>query len=139
LYILLDELDIENAELIISTLPNIQNNYYLLGYLKGMNQNKKPFTIIAVDSGREGLELSKKGVDYVILKTHLGASHIHNLTKEIYQLKEIEEELASDHSIPKENVGEEEIAEFIHDLNKKNLRKMKGKIRRKEIVLKAIK
>jgi len=118
---LLDELALEDAELVISTLPNIQNNYFLLGYLQNMNKSKKPFVIIAVDSGRESLELSKKGVDYIILKPHLGASHIHHLTKEIYQFEDIEDDVITDDEILKGHAGENEIAEFIHKMNKKNL------------------
>jgi Trk K+ transport system NAD-binding subunit len=136
---LLEELSVENAELIISTLPNIQNNYYLMSHLGSMNEGEKPFTIIAVDTGREGLELTKKGVDYVILKPHLGASQIHNLTKEIYQLKELEEDAKENSKTIEANAGEDEIAEFIHDLNKNNLKKIKSRIRRKEIRLKKIK
>ncbi len=85
---LLENLDIEDAELMISTLPNIEDNYILLKYLKNIDQARMPIVIITANSGREGLDLFNKGADYIVLKPYLGAHHIHSINEELYQIKE---------------------------------------------------
>ena len=134
---LLGELNMEEAELIISTLPNIEDNYFLLQYLNGMNPQKKPIMIATANSGREGMEIFNRGVDYVILKPYLGAHHIHSINKEIYQLeKELESVHVSKEITPKKHLGDNEIASLLHNLNKLRLGEIKEKISQNKIVVK---
>lgn len=146
-YELLEELNLEDAEVIISTLPNTEDNYFLLQYLENMDQEKKPIVIATANSGREGIDIFNKGVDYVILKPYLGAHHIHNLNKAIYN---IEEELQhvhvskniihKTHSISgkiahEKHSDDHEIVRLLHNLNKLRLKEIKNKINQKKIIV----
>ncbi len=134
---LLGELNIEEAEVIISTLPNMENNYFLLRYLNNMDPQKKPIMIATANSGREGMEIFNRGADYVVLKPYLGAHHIHSINKEIYQL---EKELADIHIAkeitPEKHLGDNEIASLLHNLNKLRLKEIKEKISQNKTVVK---
>lgn len=137
---LLQELDLEDAEIIISTLGDMDNNLFLIRYLNKLPREKRPILIVTADSGRQGLELFNKGADYVILKPYLGAQHIHEINRELYQLEEekVMPTLAAE-------IAEEEKAKFkpdhhyaklLHNLNKLRLAEIKQKIEKKHIVLK---
>ena len=84
---LLDELDLEDAEIVISTLPNPHDHYFLLKKISEIPPEKQPILITVANSGREGLDLFNQGVDYVILKPYLGASHVHGIHRELYKLE----------------------------------------------------
>ncbi len=137
---LMQELDLEEAEIIISTLVDIENNLTLIKHLNKLPKEKRPILIVTADSGREGLTLFNKGADYVILKPYLGASHIHEINKELYELEE--EALVPG---PVTEIAEEEETKFksdhhyaklLHNLNKLRLAEIKQKIQKKHIVLK---
>jgi Kef-type K+ transport system membrane component KefB/Trk K+ transport system NAD-binding subunit len=139
---LLQELDIEDSELIISTLPNIEDNYILLKYLKGMHSSKRPIVIVTADSAREGLDLFNRGADYIVLKPYLAAHHVHIINKELYQIEEEmeQEEVLSQkvkhQKCPKSNNiihdyhEDAHIAKIIHGLNTMRIQEIKERIRK---------
>ncbi|MBI5414626.1 cation:proton antiporter [Candidatus Peregrinibacteria bacterium] len=133
---LLENLNLEDAEVIISTLPNIEDNFFILRYIERLKLKQKPIIIATADSGRDGIEIFNKGVDYVILKPYLGASHIHHINKEIYELeKEFQHVPLSEQISFDKHLSDNEIALFLHNLNKLRLKEIIEKIEAKKIVM----
>lgn len=127
---LLEELNLKEAELIISTLPSIQNNFFLLKYIAENCKDKKPIVIAIADSGREGIELFNRGVDYVVLKPYLGAEHIHHINRDIYDIKqELDHISISKSTVFGKHSEDHNIAKLLHNLNKLRLKEIKHKIR----------
>ncbi|MFC1732936.1 cation:proton antiporter [candidate division KSB1 bacterium] len=135
---LLDELGLDNSEIIISTLPSHEDNLFLIKYIEKIPHEKRPIVIVTADSGREGLDLFNRGADYVILKPYLGAEHIHNINKELYQLEE-EAPLAlmqeEEEEEGKKFKSDYDYAKLLHSLNKLRLMEIKQKISKKHIQL----
>ncbi|MBU0577272.1 cation:proton antiporter [Patescibacteria group bacterium] len=136
---LLNELDLEDAEVIISTLPSPEDNMFLIRYIEGVPQEKRPIVIVTADTGRDGLMLFNRGADYVILKPYLGAEHIHSINKELYELEEetglsLVEDVAGE--VKGKFKSDQEYAKVLHNLNKLRLAEIKQKIANKHIVLK---
>ncbi len=137
---LIHELDLEEAEIIISTLPGREGNLFLIKRLGLMPPEKRPIVITVANSGREGFELFNAGADYVILKPYLGAEHIHDINRKLYDLPEepstpIAAELAEDEKTKFKS--DFQYAKLLHNLNKLRLAEIKQKIRKRHIVLKA--
>ncbi|MCK5605636.1 NAD-binding protein, partial [Candidatus Pacearchaeota archaeon] len=136
---LLNELGLENAETIISTLPNPEDNLFLIKYIEKIPHDKRPIVLVTADSGREGLELFNRGADYVILKHYLGAEHVHQINRELYGLEEesplsLMQETATDEG--KKFKGDQDYAKLLHGLNKLRLVEIKQKIAKRHIQLK---
>lgn len=135
---LLAELGFKGADLVISTLPDEDDNYFLLHFLDKIQKSYRPVVIVFAHSAKTGMELYSRGADYVVLNTLLGARHIRRLNKEIYQIKESVEKTLSDpqdfiiHDIHKKDKEEKDIAEILHRLNEMNLHKMKRKIQKRK-------
>lgn len=69
----LEELQINKAEIIISTIPDMETNTVVLDKVR--SANKKSIVILTARQITEALELYKKGTDYVILPHFLGGSY----------------------------------------------------------------
>lgn len=135
---LLQELDIPDAEIIISTLPNSQDNMFLIRQINLIPESKRPIVIVTSESGREGMKLFNMGADYVILKHYLGASHVHEINRQLYGLGDTESfnlsELMADSD--QEFSNDHDYARLLHNLNKLRLAEIKRKIGKKAIILK---
>ena len=136
---LVNELDLEDAEIIISTLPNPEDNLFLIRHLEKIPHAKRPIIIVTSDSGREGLDLFNRGADYVILKPYLGAEHIHDINRQLYGLEEevslpLVEDVAED--TKSKFKSDHDYAKVLHNLNKLRLREIRQKIGKGHIVLK---
>ncbi|HOI18903.1 MAG TPA: cation:proton antiporter [Candidatus Woesearchaeota archaeon] len=69
----LDEIRVDKAKLIVSTIPDLSSNLLLL---KKVNEkNKKSVTIVTARQIKEAFELYESGADYVILPHFLGGNH----------------------------------------------------------------
>ncbi|MBU0727720.1 MAG: cation:proton antiporter [Actinobacteria bacterium] len=136
---LVNELDLEDAEIIISTLPSPEDNFFLIKHIEKIPHNKRPIVIVTADTGREGLALFNKGADYVILKPYLGASHIHDINKQLYGLEE-ETGLQLVQEVADESRGkfksDQDYAKVLNNLNKLRLAEIRQKIGKGHIVLK---
>jgi hypothetical protein len=137
---LLQELDLEDAEIVISTLGDFDNNLFLIKYLSKLPRERRPILIITADSGRQGLELFNKGADYIILKPYLGAQHINEINRELYQLEKerVTPTLAAEIAEEEKSKfkSDHDYAKLLHNLNKLRLAEIKQKIQKKRIVLK---
>ncbi|MBN2096005.1 cation:proton antiporter [Candidatus Peregrinibacteria bacterium] len=134
---LLNELGLENSEIIISTLTSPEDNLFLIKYIEKIPQAQRPIVIVTSDTGREGLELFNRGADYVILKPYLGAEHIHQINRELYQLEEESPlEMVQEIAHEKKFKSDNDYAKVLHNLNKLRLAEIKQKIEKRHIQLK---
>lgn len=71
---LLDRIDFRRAQLIISTVPDEQDNLLLIKKVKEVN--KKAIVFVTANKIEEALELYQADADYVILPHFLGGEHV---------------------------------------------------------------
>lgn len=68
----LDEIDINSAKIIISTIPDYTTNLFLVQHIKKYNANA--IIIVIAQNVDESNKLYKTGADYVIMPHYLGAN-----------------------------------------------------------------
>ena len=73
----INEFELENLEILISTIPEIETNMLLLKELK--KRNKQASVILTSNQIDDALELYKEGADYVILPHFLGGDYVSTL------------------------------------------------------------
>lgn len=71
---IMNRLNFKKAEIIISTIPDFEDNVMLTK--KAKSANKKVLVIVTAEDAEDALELYKQGADYVILPHMLGGEHI---------------------------------------------------------------
>lgn len=76
---LLEEMNVPGAEIVVSTVPDLETNLILLSCAK--KNNKGPVVIAVAHRIANALELYENGADYVILPHFLGGSYAANLVK----------------------------------------------------------
>lgn len=76
---LLEDLHIQTAELVVSTIPDLETNLIILSTAK--RDGKGPVVIVAAHQIHNALELYEAGADYVILPHFLGGSYAASLVK----------------------------------------------------------
>jgi Kef-type K+ transport system membrane component KefB/Trk K+ transport system NAD-binding subunit len=69
----LDELDLQNIKLVISTLPDTETNLFILNKVR--RENDEAIVILMAHSAEEALLLYKNTADYVVLPHFLGGSY----------------------------------------------------------------
>jgi Kef-type K+ transport system membrane component KefB len=70
---LLDEFDLTKAHLMVSTIPDLEINLFLLAKLR--KKNKQAIFMAAAQSAEEAMALYADGADYVILPHYLGGNY----------------------------------------------------------------
>lgn len=87
----LEELKVPKAELVVSTVPDLETNLVLLSCVK--REGRGPVVMVVSHRITNALELYEAGADYVILPHFLGgtyaASLVHRFTKEAIDLREV--------------------------------------------------
>lgn len=133
---LIQELDLPSAEIIISTLPNPEDNLFLITQISKFPPKERPIVLVTANSGREGMELFNKGADYVILKPYLGAAHLKSINKELYELEEEVGLGAISEGIQTDSTGrfksDQDYAQLLHNLNKLRLAEIKAILKGKK-------
>jgi Kef-type K+ transport system membrane component KefB/Trk K+ transport system NAD-binding subunit len=90
---LLEDIKVSQAEIVVSTVPDLQTNLVLISCAK--RQDKNPTVIVVSHRISNALELYNAGADYVILPHFLGGSYAASLvrryTNEAMDLHEIRE------------------------------------------------
>lgn len=84
---------LEKAKLVISTIPDVNDNLLLISEIKHKNKNAR--IIVIAQDGREVKLLYKAGADYVVMPNLSGGRHIVKIIKED-KFDEIEEMKAKD-------------------------------------------
>lgn len=129
---LLSQIGLPDAEIIISTLPSQADNLFLIQAIEKIPAVDRPIVMVTSDSGREGFELFNRGADYVILRPYLGAEHIHQINRELYQLSEEPINLIKDLASDKKFKSDRDFARILQNLNKLRLKEIKEKMRSKK-------
>lgn len=70
---LFDEFDLTKANLMVSTIPDLETNLFLLSKLR--KKNKQALFMSAAQSAEEAMVLYADGADYVILPHYLGGNY----------------------------------------------------------------
>ncbi len=78
---LLDNLSLEDAELIVSTIPDYETSFLLLENIRLVN--KDAIVIVRAHKIDEALELYKKGASYVLTPHFLGGQYIKDMIDEM--------------------------------------------------------
>ena len=73
----LQELNLENVKLVVSTIPEIETNFLLLNKVR--EKNKNVIVIVTARQIQDAFLLYEKGADYVILPHFLGGEYIAKL------------------------------------------------------------
>ncbi len=76
---LLEELKINKAKIVVSTVPDLQTNLIVLGCAK--RDKKSPIVIVVAHQVGDALTLYDAGADYVILPHFLGATYAASLVR----------------------------------------------------------
>lgn len=76
----LEEVGIESAKLIVSTITDFQTNMILASYIEKTNHGKSLF-ICNADSAHHASELYNEGADYVMLPHYIGSDRIGTFIK----------------------------------------------------------
>jgi Kef-type K+ transport system membrane component KefB/voltage-gated potassium channel Kch len=71
---LLEEAGVDQAKLIVSTIPDFQTNVVLLSYLR--SKNPKAISVFHADDPYEAAKLYEGGASYVILPHYIGSERI---------------------------------------------------------------
>ncbi|HYC79829.1 MAG TPA: cation:proton antiporter [Candidatus Binatia bacterium] len=91
---LLDELKINSAELVVSTVPDLETNLVILSCAK--REGKGPIVMVVAHRINNALELYQAGADYVILPHFLGGSYaaslVRKFTKDAAELQDLRNE-----------------------------------------------
>ncbi|MDP3955431.1 MAG: cation:proton antiporter [bacterium] len=74
---ILNQLNLEKAKLIISTVPSIEDNLILVSYAK--QKNPKLIVLVTASYPEEEEDLYKVGADYVVLLQYIGGAHVAHL------------------------------------------------------------
>jgi len=77
----LEKINLKEAEIVISTVPDMEDNLMLINSAKKMNRNT--VVIITAEQVEEALDLYGAGADYVILPHLLGGHHASLLLEDI--------------------------------------------------------
>jgi Trk K+ transport system NAD-binding subunit len=76
----LDELNIQQADIVVSTVPEIETNRMVLAAAK--RDNKDAIVMLVSHRINEALELYELGADYVVLPHFLGGAHATSLVRQ---------------------------------------------------------
>ncbi|MEK6835492.1 MAG: cation:proton antiporter, partial [Nanoarchaeota archaeon] len=90
-----DKLNLEEAEFVISTIPNKQDNLILVKKVKSLNKNAR--VIVTAQQNEEAFELYKAGADYVILPYTISGERVADILRIAIKDKHILDEIRSRH------------------------------------------
>ena len=71
---ILDRMNLEQISILISTVPELNDNYLLIHKVKSVN--KKARVMVTANTVEDALKLYEHGADYVILPHFLGGEHV---------------------------------------------------------------
>lgn len=92
---ILEKINLKHAQIVISTIPNFEENLLLVKKTKRVNP--RATVIIVASRISEALDLYKHGADYVILPKVIGGERTANLVKKLKKSKKGLKEMKKDH------------------------------------------
>lgn len=81
--------NLEDAKLIISTIPDINGNVRLLDAISNFAKRKKPYVICIANTEWEAKELYELGANYVLLPHFVGGKHLAHVLNTAEKLTEL--------------------------------------------------
>jgi FlaA1/EpsC-like NDP-sugar epimerase len=90
-----ERIDIKKAKIVISTIPDLDDNLVLIKKIRETNKNALIF--IVAERISEAISLYKKGADYVILPQVIGGQKVSEIIKKVRGSKEEIKKLKKDH------------------------------------------
>ena len=111
---IIEELKLDKAKLIVSTIPEFESNMVLINLIK--QKNKETTIIVTARQISDTFKLYKAGADYVILPHFLGGEYTANLIEEVgankkgyiierrKQIRELKERLLEGQEHPKKDI-----------------------------------
>lgn len=78
---IVERMNLKEITMLISTVPEMQDNLFLLKKVRAVNRRAKTF--LTASTIEEALKLYENGADYVILPHFLGGEHASNLIEDI--------------------------------------------------------
>ena len=91
----LEEIDLDKAKLIISTIPEESTNLAINEMLE--EKNSKAAFIATAEQPRTALDLYEAGVDYVLIPHHLSGEYASSIVKQFKDQKEKYKEMGREH------------------------------------------
>lgn len=91
----LDELPLDKAKIIISTVPDESSNLLILETLKQLNSDA--VFIATAEQPRQALDLYKEGANYVLIPHHLGGEYASHIIRDFKTDKKKYKELGKKH------------------------------------------
>lgn len=86
-----DDVNLLNAKLIISTVPDLEDSLTILSRVKNSKSVKIPKVILTANDEWEAKELYEEGADYVILPHFIGAQQISYMIQDDHDLPRLKE------------------------------------------------
>jgi len=74
---ILEYANLDEAKMVISTIPNIEDNLFILEHIKSLN--KKPKSIVVSQTKQGGTRLYEAGASYVIIPEVVAGEHIRHI------------------------------------------------------------
>lgn len=91
----LEKINLENAKMVISTIPNKEDNLFLIEHVKAVNPKAKIF--VTTVHMHEAFEFYEKGADYVILPHVLTGEKIASILNDLVTKKKSIKKLKKEH------------------------------------------
>lgn len=91
----LNELPLNKAKLVVSTIPEEHSNKVIRETLE--EQNSKAIFVATAEQPRDALDLYRLGVDYVLIPHHLGGDFVAKIIQEFGTNKEKYEKIGKEH------------------------------------------
>lgn len=78
---ILERINLKKTEFVVSTVPGIEDNTYIIKKVK--KENHKAVVFVTADTIEDALRLYKEGADYVILPHFLGGERVSSLIQDV--------------------------------------------------------
>jgi len=101
---ILEMIQLDNASVILSTIPNLEENLGILRFVKSISPKKRPSVIVNAQHEWEAKEYYKEKADYVLYPHFVGAQHLIQLFKKGTWDKQAAEKLRKQDKIILESV-----------------------------------
>ncbi len=82
---ILERMNLRHIQMLISTVPDVNNNFLLIHKVRSVNKRAK--ILVTAATIDEALRLYERGANYVILPHFLGGEHVSNLITRIREKK----------------------------------------------------
>jgi Kef-type K+ transport system membrane component KefB len=130
---ILERVDLQHAHLVISTIPEIEDNLLIIKQTR--ERNPKAIIIMRAESIDHVLELYKKGADYVIFPEMLGGEKASEILERWYYTKQRKEGERKEEERYKLQEDEEKVRSIIEKTKQRHMEKLE-RIQEEDLLIK---